>query len=237
MKRYEAMFLFDNAVTRDWADIEREVRRLCDRIGAELLVCVKFDERKLAYEIKRRKRGTYVLTYLEAPSERIDDLERDARLSESILRLLVLRADGLTEVRLAELKAHTPETALAPAGDGRRYDDDRYGRGRERGVVERSPIPAEKAAKAATPTKADVEKPAPAEAEAEKPAPAVADAEEPVPAEVPAEVAAPAEVSLEVGSPAEAPMPSAEPTAIAEVPASSAEPAPEDEPTDAPREE
>ena len=133
MTRYEAMFLFDTAATRDWASIEEEVRRLCGRIGGELLVCVKFDERRLAYEINRRKRGTYVLTYLDAPPERIGDMERDARLSELILRLLVLRAEGLTDEKLAELKAHPAETALSPAGDGRRHDDDRFGGGDRRG--------------------------------------------------------------------------------------------------------
>ena len=65
MKRYEGMFLFDSAGARDWAAIDQEVRRLLGRISAEPLVCVKFDERKLAYEIKRRKRGTYVLTYFK----------------------------------------------------------------------------------------------------------------------------------------------------------------------------
>ena len=131
MKRYEAMFLFDTAATHDWAAIEEEVRRLCGRIGAELLVCVKFDERKLAYEIARRKRGTYVLAYLDAPPERIGDLERDIELSEVILRGLVLRAETLTEERLAELRAHAAETPLAPpASDGRRHDDDRHGHDR-----------------------------------------------------------------------------------------------------------
>lgn len=126
MKRYEVMFLFDTAAVRDWAGIEEEVRRLCDRIGAQLLVCVKYDERKLAYEIARRKRGTYVLTYIDAPVERIGDLERDVRLSEVILRALVLRADKLTEEKLAELRAHPAETPLAPmTGDGRRHEDDR----------------------------------------------------------------------------------------------------------------
>lgn len=126
MKRYEVMFLFDTAAVRDWAGIEEEVRRLCERIGAQLLVCVKYDERKLAYEIARRKRGTYVLTYMDAPVERIGDLERDVRLSEVILRALVLRADKLTEEKLAELRAHPAETPLSPmTGDGRRHEDDR----------------------------------------------------------------------------------------------------------------
>ena len=101
MKCYEAMFLFDTAAMRDWAAIEEEVRRLCGRIGAELLVCLKFDERRLAFEIKRRKRGTYALVYMDAPPERLNEMERDAQLSELILRLLVVRADNLTEEKLA----------------------------------------------------------------------------------------------------------------------------------------
>ena len=129
MKRYEGMFLFDNAAVHEWSDMEAEVRRLFERIGAEPLVCVKFDERKLAYEIKGRKRGTYVLTYFDADPERITDLERDAQLSELLLRILVLRADKLTEERLAELKAHAPEQPLQPmSSEGRRGEAG--GRGR-----------------------------------------------------------------------------------------------------------
>lgn len=122
MRRYEAMFLFDNTVGFDWPAVEQEVRRLCGRIGAELHVCVKFDERKLAYEINGRKRGTYVLTYFDAPPEKIGELERDARLSESILRMLVLRNDSVSAERLAELKAWPADKPLAPLGDGRRED-------------------------------------------------------------------------------------------------------------------
>jgi small subunit ribosomal protein S6 len=121
LKRYEGMFLFDNTNVHQWSEIEAEVRRLCDRIQANLHVCVKFDERKLAYEIKGRKRGTYVLTYFEAEPNRVADLERDVRLSELILRTLVLRADHITDARLAELQALPPEQPLQPlSGEGRR---------------------------------------------------------------------------------------------------------------------
>ncbi len=122
LRRYEGLFLFDSAVIRDWPTIEAEVKRLMERIGATLLVCVKFDERKLAFEIRRRKRGTYVLTYFDAPMAKIGELERDAQLSEVILRAMVLRRD-LSEEKLAQLKAHQPDVALVPAGDGRRGDD------------------------------------------------------------------------------------------------------------------
>lgn len=130
MNRYEGMFLFDNATAQGWQPIEEEVRRLLDRIGAKLEVCTKYDERKLAYEIKRRKRGTYVLTYFEAAPDKITQLERDAGLSELLLRTMIMRADSITPERLAELKAKPVETSLQPAAtEGRRGDYDGRSRG------------------------------------------------------------------------------------------------------------
>jgi small subunit ribosomal protein S6 len=143
LKRYEGMFLFDSAGARDWAAIDQEVRRLLGRISAEPLVCIKFDERKLAYEIKRRKRGTYVLTYFNAPPERITELERDVQLSESVLRVLVVRAEHVTDERIRELQAWPAENPLQPLGEGRRHDDDRGRGGRDwerRGPRDREPL-------------------------------------------------------------------------------------------------
>ncbi len=117
MRRYEGMFLFDSAMVHEFAAMEAEVRRLLERIGAELIFCRKFDERKLAYEINHRKRGTYVLTHFNADPARIADLERDARLSEMILRLLVLRTEGLREEhqkRIADEPADQPLYPLYP---------------------------------------------------------------------------------------------------------------------------
>jgi small subunit ribosomal protein S6 len=61
----------------------------------------KWDERRLAYEIDKQKRGVFILTYFKAPTSSISGLERDCNLSETILRLLVTRADHLTEEEIA----------------------------------------------------------------------------------------------------------------------------------------
>ncbi len=95
-KQYEAMFLFDSGFAGDFANAEQEIRRIMDRAEAEIVLCRRWDERKLAYEVKGRKRGVYALTYFLAEPSRIRGVERDAQLSESVLRVLVLRADGLT---------------------------------------------------------------------------------------------------------------------------------------------
>ncbi len=130
VKLYECMFVFDNTAAHEWSAVETEVKRLFDRIEAKQHVCVKFDERRLAFEMDGRKRGTYVLTYFDAEPDRITALERDGRLSEMILRMLVMRPQNLTDERMAELKAHPPEKPLSPSTEGRRGDrDDRGDRG------------------------------------------------------------------------------------------------------------
>jgi small subunit ribosomal protein S6 len=113
------MFLFDTSKAGDMPAMESEVSRLMQRADAELLTCRKWDERKLAFEIGGRKRGCYVLSYFKAPPEKIADLERDAQLSESVLRLLVLRAERITE---EQMKTLTPaeEDAAEREGAARR---------------------------------------------------------------------------------------------------------------------
>ena len=96
MNTYEAMFLFDSTFASDFAKVEQEVGRLMERAGAEIVVCRKWDERKLAYDIKGHKRGCYVLTFFRADPGRITGIERDAQLSEPVLRVLILRADHMT---------------------------------------------------------------------------------------------------------------------------------------------
>lgn len=96
MNQYEAMFLFDPSFGTAYESCEQEIQRLMGRAEAEILFCRKWEERRLAYRIRGRKRGVYVLTYFKSHPSRIVGLERDATLSEHILRLLVLRADEVT---------------------------------------------------------------------------------------------------------------------------------------------
>lgn len=126
MKTYEAMFLLDPSLGADWSAAEVEVKRILDRAEAKVLGLKKWDERKLAYPIKRNKRGVYVLVFFEAAPEKIGPLERDVHLSEKILRVLVLRRERLTpeEIQKALTAAPPPKTPSrgdewGPAPEGR----------------------------------------------------------------------------------------------------------------------
>lgn len=138
MKQYEAMFLFDPTFGASYENCEAEIRRLIiDRAGGEIVFCRKWDERRLAYKLKGRKRGVYVLVYFNAPPEKISPLERDAELNENVLRILVLTAEGMTPElmeKAASSRGEEPGDELLIEEDVRdnrrpRFDRDRGDRG------------------------------------------------------------------------------------------------------------
>ena len=89
---YEAMFLLDNtAATEDFDGTSGQVDAILEKHGATLVQMEKWDERKLAYEIKGHRRATYYLVYFRAPSETIEKVNEDVRLTELILRSALLR--------------------------------------------------------------------------------------------------------------------------------------------------
>ncbi|MCC6661425.1 MAG: 30S ribosomal protein S6 [Phycisphaerales bacterium] len=101
---YEAMFLISQAVAADLSGAVAHINELLSRAHAEVIAMRKWDERRLAFEIKKQKRGLYILCYFKAPNTSIAHLERDCNLSEKVLRAMILRADHLSvdEMRAAD---------------------------------------------------------------------------------------------------------------------------------------
>lgn len=104
IRLYEALILLNQrAVAEDFSGCVDHVRELFSRADAELVVLRRWDERKLAYEIKGQKRGTFLLAYFRAAARQIVNIERDCNLSEQVLRVLIIQAEhvGATELELA----------------------------------------------------------------------------------------------------------------------------------------
>src|SRR5436305_6233798 len=95
--QYEGMFLFGQSTAADLEHATRTVRTMVERHGGTVLVLKKWDERKLAYEIGKNKRGTYVICYFNAPGATVPQIERDVNLSEDVLRVMITRADHMNQ--------------------------------------------------------------------------------------------------------------------------------------------
>ena len=90
MKLYEAMFLVNsNAAKEDYEKVEAEVQSCITRFDGEIVNSIKWDERRIAYEIMKQKRATYILVHFKAPGDSVARIERQSRLSEVVLRVLI----------------------------------------------------------------------------------------------------------------------------------------------------
>ncbi|NBX37532.1 MAG: 30S ribosomal protein S6 [Planctomycetes bacterium] len=101
-RQYEGLFLFPQSVTADLDAATEHVRESITRHGGEVVSLVKWDERKLAFDIRGNKRGVYFLAYFNAPSSIIAAIDRDCNLSERMLRALIVRADHLSPEQMKD---------------------------------------------------------------------------------------------------------------------------------------
>ncbi len=91
---YECMFLLDtNKVAGDVTSAAKQLHAILERNQAEVLASRPWDERRLAYPIKKHKKGLYYLTYFRTEGKNVANIERDCALSELILRTLILAID------------------------------------------------------------------------------------------------------------------------------------------------
>lgn len=112
------MFLVDSAEAgADWDGVMAAIKRILERAEAEILSVRKWDDRRLAYEIRGKARGTYILCYFRADGERIRDIEKDVQLSEKIMRVLILNAERL---KTEDIEKDTPATKTEKERDKRK---------------------------------------------------------------------------------------------------------------------
>ncbi len=53
--------------------------------------------RNLAYRIKKNRKGHYTMFHIDAPAAAVQEMERNMRISEDILRYLTIRVDAFEE--------------------------------------------------------------------------------------------------------------------------------------------
>ena len=93
MKTYETTIIFDPGLEE--ARINEEVDRVSQSISqasGEVVEVQRWGKRKLAYNIRKRRDGTYIHIKHKSPPELIGDMDRRFRLNESVLRHLTVLA-------------------------------------------------------------------------------------------------------------------------------------------------
>ena len=87
MQKYETIFVVDSLLKAEEIEsIINKYERFISANGGQIETVDKWGKKRLAYEIKKRQYGYYVLIRFDGPGSMIKQLEREYRLNESILR-------------------------------------------------------------------------------------------------------------------------------------------------------
>lgn len=110
---YEGLFIFDsNRYGRDPGGVSGQIAEMVRKHGGEVLVSRLWEERRLAYPISGQRKGTYWLTYFKLDSSQVAPIERECKLSESVLRALILKVDPrIVDALVSHATAAPPDQA------------------------------------------------------------------------------------------------------------------------------
>ena len=94
MRNYEIMFILSTQLT----DEEKQagiklVEDTLTKAGAVEIKTEVWGERKLAYPIKKKENGYYVLTTFQTDGTRFTEIESKLNINESILKYMIVKND------------------------------------------------------------------------------------------------------------------------------------------------
>ena len=93
MNRYETVFIINPNVEE--TGVKALIKKFSDVINnaGKVENVEEMGKRKLAYEIKKNKEGYYVVINFEAQPELIKELERIYRITDEVIKFIVVRKD------------------------------------------------------------------------------------------------------------------------------------------------
>ena len=120
MPFYEAMYLVHPSVDDErLAEIIARYNQVVENAGGVIEHSGKWDRRRLAYPINKLQEATYVLMYFRADPQVPAELDRLFRISDEVIRHLIIRHDKPQLVLTAPPADEVPEQApqeVAEAG-------------------------------------------------------------------------------------------------------------------------
>ena len=139
MRTYEALYIVKPDLKDDEIQtIAKDVENLVTSSGGAIVRSETWGKRKMAYEVERYTEGVYILLRFQSPAAFVGKLANHFRLTESVIRDIIVYFDEKT-LRLeeeqkrrteAELRASAARSAERDEDD--EEDDRRPPRGRRR---------------------------------------------------------------------------------------------------------
>ncbi len=95
MNIYENIVIFDSSLSDEEAESAvTKIKGIVTGSSGEVLKVDMWGRRKLAYEIKKQKKGIYVLLLYKTPPETIKKLEEFFRVFDVVIKYMIIKLDS-----------------------------------------------------------------------------------------------------------------------------------------------
>ncbi|HET6386484.1 MAG TPA: 30S ribosomal protein S6 [Armatimonadota bacterium] len=96
VRNYEALYILDPLLTEE--ETTEQIDRFSQFVethGGSVENAARWEKRKLAYEIKGRREGSYILMTFKGGANLPSELDRAFKLSEPVLRGLITKVEQI----------------------------------------------------------------------------------------------------------------------------------------------
>jgi small subunit ribosomal protein S6 len=123
---YETLFIINPDLE------ESEISKTIDLVqeiitagGGTILKVDKWGRRQLAYMIQKKREGYYVIIYFQSPSTLIDELNRRYKLTDPIMRYLVVQLNKSQMEDILRSPVSNESTVSAESSDSPDHDEEK----------------------------------------------------------------------------------------------------------------
>lgn len=130
-KLYEGMFLLDSGrFATDSKGVADQIIAMIEKCGGSIVAHRPWQDGRLAYSIRGHRKGLHYLAYFKMPGEGVRDLNRACKLSDLVLRHVVIQHpqvlfDAMVQALSGEWHPHEAVHEEEPQERGRGRDRDR----------------------------------------------------------------------------------------------------------------
>ena len=100
MRHYELLVVVKPTLTVEELQAKLNyLKEILEKNGAVIAATLEMGTRKLAYQIDKFERGSYVVFYFTAPTAAIAEVERLIRITEEFIRFMTVKFENQKELR------------------------------------------------------------------------------------------------------------------------------------------
>jgi small subunit ribosomal protein S6 len=105
MRKYETIFILDPDLEEEQTlPIIEKIKGIITQASGEILKVEDWGKRKLAYEVKKKSKGHFILIHFLGSPALLSELERNFRVMDAVIKF--------QSVRLAERQASSSEVPI-----------------------------------------------------------------------------------------------------------------------------